>query len=155
MPTRATPRLAPLAALGVALALAAGPAAPSVARASDGYEVALPLSGALIGTAALDVTFVIATSVGLTRRDEGWAAVQLVWGASSLVASGILAGWAFDAGGGNEGLGGALVLQGLGSAIFVGYALDGLEHEHGPNVTMDVALVPTDGGAMATFRGTF
>lgn len=134
-----------------ALALVLVASAPVPARASDGYELAFPLAGATLATVALDVTFIVATSVGLTDRDDGWAGVQLAYAIGSVVACGVGAGYAFDAGGGNEGLGGALLLQAAGSIVLAAYALVGLETV--PNV--EVALAPSPDGFVSSIHLSF
>jgi len=143
------PRCANLA-LALLLFTFAVSASPSSARASDGYEVALPIAGGLIGTVALDVTFTVAT--GLTYHDDTWATLEVIWGSLSLVGSGIGVGVAIDQG--IDGLAGALVLQGIGSAIHLAYGLIGLEtDEESPYV--QVALVPTSGGFSLSACGAF
>jgi hypothetical protein len=106
--------------------------APASARASDGYEIAFPLA----------VTFIVATSVGLTDRDDGWAALELVYGLAGIAACSGGAAYAFDQH--VDGLGGALILQGIGSVIFAAFGIAGLESEHPPN--LDVAIVPAPDG---------
>lgn len=138
-----------LAALAFAICSSFAYAPP--ARASDGYEVAIPLSGALIGVTALDVTFIVATSVGLTDRDDGWAALQLTYGLAGMIGCGVGMGYAFD--NDLDGLGGALALQAIGSTLFAVYGALGLESEATPDI--DLALAPTDGGFYLSARGTF
>lgn len=144
--TRA-PNPGPIAGLLVSLAASLAlslACAPSTARASDGYELAIPLSGALIGTIALDITFIVATSVGLTDHDDAWAALELVYGVLGMAGCAIGAGYAIDQH--VDGLAGALVLQGIGSAIFTAFGVLGLESEHPPNI--EVAIAPGPDGFM-------
>lgn len=132
-----------------------GALTPTPARASDGYEVALPIAGGLIGTVALDVTFTVATATGLTYHDDAWATLEVIWGSLSLVGSGIGVGLAIDQG--IDGLAGALVLQGIGSAIHLAYGLIGLETSNETNDApyVQVALVPTSGGFALSACGAF
>ncbi len=143
------PRCATALALLLAssLSLAAAPT-----RASDGYEVALPMAGGLIGVVALDVTFTVATATGLTYHDDAWATLEVIWGSLSLVASGIGIGWAIDQG--IDGLAGALALQGIGSAIQLAYGLVGLESGE-TEADLRVALVPSREGFTLCATGAF
>lgn len=135
--------------LAALLLSSAAAVAPAPARASDGYELAFPLAGGVIGTVALDITFIVATSVGLTDHDDAWAVLELVYGLAGIAACSGGAAYAFDQH--IDGLAGALILQGIGSAIFAGYGIAGLESEHPPNI--DFAVVPSTDGVrvMASF----
>ncbi|GAB5543023.1 MAG: hypothetical protein SangKO_027830 [Sandaracinaceae bacterium] len=128
--------------------------APAPASASDGYEVTLPIVGALFTTVGLDTTFIIATATGLTYEDAGWAAAQLTWAGASLAASAVGMGWAVEQG--YDGLAGGVALQAVGSVVLGVYAILGLTEPHADSMpTATVALLPRAGGGELTLLGTF
>lgn len=100
-------------------------AAPSRAKASDGYEVGFAVAGVMVPALALDVTFIVASATGLTYEDEGWAIAQTIWAVASMAACGV--GVALVAQEpGYEGLAGGLALLGGAQAVYLGFALHAL-----------------------------
>ncbi len=136
-----------IACLGAAAVLAR----PSTASASQGYELVVPIVGAVMVTAALDTTFVVATATGLTYHDDAWAIGQLTWAGASLAASAIGMGFALDQG--IDGLAGGLALQAIGSVVLGVYAIVGLLETNGPGAA--VAVLPRHGGAELSLVGQF